>query len=172
MTSQDSTAIFANRQVKIGEVANFLGISIRTIHMYEREGLFIAYKNSAGTRYFSQRDVDWLVNVRKMIKSGISIAGIRRLLSLIPCWEFKQCKHQGKQDCAVIVDDHAPCWANKEKQCTETAQECRECPVYDMRFCVGMLKHHLDIRLKRNVLPLRVVDPSGKTPPNDKQRSG
>lgn len=153
MVTRTEQGVAGQRMVKIGEVAAYLGISIRTIHMYEREGLFIAFKNPAGTRYFTDRDVEWLVQVRKMIKSGISIAGIRRLLSLMPCWEFKQCHHRGKQDCLVIVDDHAPCWANKEKQCIETAQECRVCPVYEMRFCVGMLKHHLDIRMKTNVTP-------------------
>lgn len=134
--------------IKIGEVARQLGISIRTIHMYEREGLFIAYKNSAGTRYFTSRDVDWLVEVRRMIKAGLSIAGIRRLLSLIPCWESKKCQHQGKENCPVITDSNNSCWANKENLCHESAQECRQCDVYDMRFCVGTLKHVLDIRFK------------------------
>lgn len=134
--------------VKIGVVAKQLGISIRTIHMYEREGLFIAYKNSAGTRYFNDRDVEWLLEVRKMIKAGVSIAGIRRLLSLMPCWETKQCNHTGKHDCPVIIDNEAPCWANKDNKCEGSAQECRICEVYEKRFCVGMLKGFLDIRFK------------------------
>ncbi|NGZ29157.1 MAG: MerR family transcriptional regulator [Magnetococcales bacterium] len=138
----------SSEMIKIGEVARQLGISIRTIHMYEREGLFIAYKNSAGTRYFTTRDVDWLLEIRRMIKAGISIAGIRRLLSLIPCWESKKCQHQGKESCPVITDSFNSCWANKENLCHESAQECRRCEVYEMRFCVSMLKHVLDIRFK------------------------
>lgn len=143
-----STEPEARPMVKIGEVAKQLGISIRTIHMYEREGLLIAFKNLAGTRYFSERDVEWLVEIRKMIKSGISIAGIRRLLSLIPCWETKQCQHHGKQECPVITDGNSSCWSNKENRCQESAQECRNCQVYEMRFCIGMLKHYLDIKIK------------------------
>ncbi|MBF0176588.1 MAG: MerR family transcriptional regulator [Magnetococcales bacterium] len=134
--------------VKIGVVAEKLGISIRTIHMYEREGLFIAHKNRAGTRSFSKRDVEWLVELRKLIKSGISIPGIRRLMSLIPCWETRECHFTGKQNCPVITDNNAPCWANRENECTENSQECRECEVYAKRFCIGMLKSHLDIRFK------------------------
>ncbi|MBF0588985.1 MAG: MerR family transcriptional regulator [Magnetococcales bacterium] len=134
--------------VKIGVVAKRLGISIRTIHMYEREGLFIAYKNTAGTRYFIERDVEWLVELRKMIKAGVSIAGIRRLMALIPCWEVRECRHTGKEDCPVLTDHNAPCWANKENLCPETTQECRSCDVYDKRFCVTMLKNHIDIRFK------------------------
>ncbi|MBF0283859.1 MAG: MerR family transcriptional regulator [Magnetococcales bacterium] len=138
--------------VKIGVVAKRLGISIRTIHMYEREKLFIAYKNTAGTRYFTENDVAWLTEVRRMIKSGISIAGIRRLMSLLPCWESKKCSHEGKVNCPVITDHESPCWANKENHCQGTAQECRHCEVYGMRFCVATMKHFLDIRFKDGLL--------------------
>ena len=138
----------SGEMMKIGVVAKRLGISIRTIHMYEREGLFIAFKNAAGTRYFNERDVEWLMEVRKMIKSSVSIAGIRRLMSLIPCWEVKKCAYTGKGDCAVLCDSDLPCWANKHNICDQTLQQCRECEVYDMRFCVTMLKRFVDIRLK------------------------
>ena len=134
--------------VKIGVVAKRLGISIRTIHMYEREGLFIAYKNAAGTRHFSERDIEWLQELRKLIKSSISIVGIRRLLSLVPCWEVKGCNHNDKAGCPAITDDNFPCWANKNNFCEQSSQECRECEVYEMRFCVGNLKRHLNITLK------------------------
>lgn len=134
--------------LKIGEVATRLDVSIRTIHMYEREGLFIAYKNAAGTRYFNEEDITWLQEVRKMIKTGIGIAGIRRLLSLIPCWNYKGCAFEARQKCPVNVDETAPCWANKNNQCAENSQECRQCPVYEMRFCVSTMKRFLDIRFK------------------------
>ncbi len=136
--------------VKIGVVAKRLGISIRTIHMYEREGLFISYKNGAGTRYFTEGDIQWLIEIRKMIKSSISIAGIRTLMSLIPCWEKKQCGYVEKQDCPAITQHDSPCWANKENKCEATSQECRSCEVYDMRFCVSVLKSVVDIKLKKN----------------------
>ncbi|MBF0424912.1 MAG: MerR family transcriptional regulator [Magnetococcales bacterium] len=141
-------AASSGEMVKIGVVAQRLGISIRTIHMYEREGLFIAYKNRSGTRYFSEQDVAWLIEVRKLIKAGISIAGIRRLMSLIPCWESRGCHFTGKQNCPVITDNLAPCWANKENHCSEDAQGCRKCEVYARRFCISMLKSYVNIRFK------------------------
>lgn len=146
-----------NDMVKIGIVAKHLGISIRTIHMYEREGLFIAYKNHAGTRYFSARDVQWLEEIRKMIKSSISIAGMRALMALIPCWEEKQCKYRLNQDCPAITDHSTPCWSNKKNKCGKTGQECRECQVYEMRFSVGSLKSVVDIKLKN---PKKLPSPS------------
>ncbi len=146
----DVEPVETEEMVKIGVVAKRLDISIRTIHMYEREGLFISYKNSAGTRYFSERDIQWLMEIRRMIKSSISIAGIRTLMSLIPCWEKKKCGYIEKQDCPAITQHDAPCWANKEHKCGTTAQECRQCEVYDMRFCVGVLKSAVDIKLKNH----------------------
>lgn len=140
-----------DQMVKIGAVAKQLGVSIRTIHMYERESLFISYKNAAGTRYFSEKDIAWLVEVRRMIKSGISIAGIRRLMSLIPCWETMGCTHDGKENCPVIKDNEAPCWANKENHCEQSGPECRVCEVYEKRFCVSMLKDFVDIRFKSSM---------------------
>jgi MerR family transcriptional regulator, heat shock protein HspR len=154
-----------DEMVKIGVVAKRLDISIRTIHMYEREGLFISYKNSAGTRYFSERDVQWLIEIRKMIKSSLSIAGIRTLMSLIPCWEKTQCGFKAKNDCPAITEHDSPCWANKGHKCGTTGQECRQCEVYEMRFCVSSLKNAIDIKLKHvhitpamtagNVMPTR-----------------
>ena len=134
--------------VKIGVVAKRLGISIRTIHMYEREGLFVSHKNSAGTRYFTEQDVAWLLEVRRMIKTSIGIAGIRHLLSLVPCWEIKKCSFNGKGGCPVIAGHDAPCWANKDNICATTPQACRQCDVYEIRFSVGRLKQRLHIRLK------------------------
>ncbi len=134
--------------VRIGEVAKILGISIRTIHMYEREGLFIAHKNVSGTRYFSQEDIDWLIEIRKLIKSSISIAGIRALMSLIPCWEVRRCDYHARTNCPAITDHDAPCWANQSNLCEETAQQCRQCDAYRLRFKAGSLKKIIDIKIK------------------------
>jgi MerR family transcriptional regulator/heat shock protein HspR len=144
---EDSTAPLEHG-VKIGVVAKLLGISIRTIHMYEREGLLLSHKNAAGTRYFFTRDVEWLIELRRMIRAGLGIAGIRRLMALIPCWETKRCQHPEKDSCPVITDHLWPCWANKENECPGTAVDCRECEVYNMRFSINQLKNLVDIRLK------------------------
>ncbi|MEO5340327.1 MAG: MerR family transcriptional regulator [Magnetococcus sp. MYC-9] len=144
----DSVQAGSVEGMKIGVVAKRLGISIRTIHMYEREGLLIAHKNAAGTRYFNERDVEWLTEIRRLIKSGIGIAGIRHLLSLVPCWEIKGCIFDDHRACPVIVDHDFPCWAKKGNLCQSSLQECRRCAVHEIRFSVGRLKHRLQISLK------------------------
>ncbi|MBF0340113.1 MAG: MerR family transcriptional regulator [Magnetococcales bacterium] len=139
--------------VKIGVVAKRLGISIRTIHMYERERLFISHKNRAGTRLFNEEDVEWLIEVRRMIKSSISIAGIRSLMALIPCWDITKCQFLSRQSCPSLRDNNFPCWSNKESKCFQSADICRACKVYAMRFHIRDLKGLTDIRMKPEPLP-------------------
>lgn len=145
---EDSDPNIPLETMKIGTVAKRLGVSIRTIHMYEREGLLLSQKNAAGTRYFSERDVEWLLEIRRMIKTSVGIAGIRYLLSLIPCWEITQCGHREREACPVVAEHNAPCWAHKGNLCSSTMEECRRCVVYDLRFSVGALKKWLQMSLK------------------------
>lgn len=138
--------------VKIGVVAKRLGISIRTIHMYERERLFISHKNRAGTRLFNEDDIAWLVEIRRMIKSSISIAGIRSLMTLIPCWDVTKCQYASRNSCPSLKDNNHPCWSNKESQCFQSADVCRACKVYAMRFHVSDLKEVTEIRMRPELL--------------------
>ncbi|MBF0127027.1 MAG: MerR family transcriptional regulator [Magnetococcales bacterium] len=150
MTTEPSADKNTAGLVKIGVVAKRLGISIRTIHMYEREKLFISHKNLAGTRLFSERDIEWLIEIRRLIKSSISIAGIRSLMALIPCWDVKKCIHADKQTCISLKDNENPCWSNKSSQCYQSTAVCRACLVYEMRFRIRNFKDHTDIRMKSN----------------------
>ncbi|MBF0438410.1 MAG: MerR family transcriptional regulator [Magnetococcales bacterium] len=134
--------------VKIGVVAKQLGISIRTIHMYERERLFIAHKNHAGTRLFSEKDIAWLIEVRKMIKSSISIAGIRSLLAQIPCWDATKCSFVSRQECPSLKDNDYPCWSNKKSKCFQSIAICRQCKVYEMRFHIRDFKRHMMVSMR------------------------
>ncbi|MEO5332756.1 MAG: MerR family transcriptional regulator [Magnetococcus sp. YQC-5] len=150
----DSTGL-----VKIGVVAKRLGISIRTIHMYERERLFISSKNRAGTRLFTERDIEWLIEIRQMIKASISIAGIRALLALIPCWDISKCPYTSRKACPSLRDNHYPCWSNKESKCFQSTDVCRDCKVYEMRFNIRDFKRHNEIRMKTDEEIKKDADP-------------
>jgi len=117
----------------IGIVARKLGISEHTIRLYERAGLIIPYKKESGHRLFSMRDMERIECIKKTInEKKISIAGIRRLLALIPCWEIKGCEDEIKLSCPAYVDYEKPCWLHKEQLKGDCAtNECRECPVYN-----------------------------------------
>ncbi len=74
----------------IGIIAKKLGIAVQTVRLYEQEGLIIPFKTETNRRMYSMHDLERLRCIRKMIKEyGINIQGIKRIMSFIPCWEFK-----------------------------------------------------------------------------------
>jgi MerR family transcriptional regulator/heat shock protein HspR len=117
----------------IGIVAERLGISEHTIRMYDREGLIIPFKKESGHRLFSEYDMERIECIKKTIaEKKISIAGIRRLLALIPCWEIKKCPIEIRKECPAYIDFDKPCWLHKANLKGDCAtNECRECDVYN-----------------------------------------
>lgn len=116
----------------IGETADLLGVSIPTIRAYEQRGLLIPMRRSARThRRYSRRDLDRLRCIRKMIKEEkVSIAGITRLLALIPCWKVINCPPEGRDTCPAFLEHDAPCWAKTRRAAACASAQCRICPVY------------------------------------------
>lgn len=115
----------------IGEAADIIGIAIPTIRMYEREGLIIPMRRHSKHRRFSQSDIERILCIRRMInEEKVSIAGIRRLLSLIPCWKIKNCPAEIRTACAAFVGHELPCWMVTGKSWECKSAECRLCPVY------------------------------------------
>ncbi len=117
---------------KIGEVARFVDVSVETIRMYEREGLLIPERKDTGQRLFNQADIHWVGCIRHLIKEeGLNIEGIRRLLSLIPCWNIKPCTAAERRDCPAYLRSTKPCWMIKpqlSRVCQD--EDCRRCQVY------------------------------------------
>jgi MerR family transcriptional regulator/heat shock protein HspR len=113
----------------IGTAARLLGISVHTMRMYERRGLIVPHKAGNRHRLYSASDIDRLRCIRSAINvEKISIEGIRRILSLVPCWAIVHC---GEEDgCPAYTGHSEPCWALKHKRgfCEERA--CRSCEVY------------------------------------------
>jgi MerR family transcriptional regulator/heat shock protein HspR len=125
----------------IGTVAKMLDVSVQTIRMYEQEGLILPAKTETGRRMYSMQDVERLDCIRKMIvEKGLNIKGIRKLMSLIPCWEFKGGLDDECKNCEAYYDASGPCWSlsNVGAKCSNT--NCRECPVYRIDFSCGKLK--------------------------------
>lgn len=115
----------------IGEAADVLGISIPTIRMYEREGLIIPVRKHSKHRRFSQKDIERIRCLREMINhEKVSIAGIRRLLSMIPCWKIKNCPESDRVNCDAFKDHDKPCWMVSGKSWECRSSVCRECEVY------------------------------------------
>lgn len=115
----------------IGEAADLLGISIPTIRLYEREGLIIPQRRRSKHRRFSQADIERIRCIRALINhEKVSIAGIRHMLSLIPCWSIKNCPPEERIGCGAYHQHDKPCWMASEKSWECRSTECRECVVY------------------------------------------
>ncbi len=125
----------------IGVIARKLNVAVQTLRMYEQEGLILPYKTPTGRRLYSLHDLDRLHCIRKLItEDGLNINGIKRLLSLIPCWEFKGGLDEDCKSCPAYYEAVAPCWViqNVGNKCR--GQDCRTCPVYRMNLSCAKMK--------------------------------
>ncbi len=146
----------------IGTVAKKLNIAVQTIRLYEQEGLILPYKTETGRRMFSMHDLERLQCIRKLLtQDGLNITGIKRLMSLIPCWEFKGGLDEDCKSCPAYYETIGPCWSIKNVGSKCQGQDCRLCPVYRMNLSCAKMKavlfgHHR---------PEEEEEPgSGKTP--------
>ena len=58
---------------KIGEVAEMLNTTLRTIRYYEEEGLLLPQRTDGGTRLYSEHHVDRLKAILHLTESGFSL---------------------------------------------------------------------------------------------------
>jgi DNA-binding transcriptional MerR regulator len=66
----------------IGEVAERVGLSLRTVRYYEEQGLFApAGRTDGGFRLYTQREVDRLLLIKQMKPLGFTVQQMRELLA-------------------------------------------------------------------------------------------
>jgi MerR family transcriptional regulator/heat shock protein HspR len=88
----------------ISEAAKLLRISVGMLREYERRGLIKPHRNPKNNyRLFSKADLEWIRCLRELIhRQGLSIEGVQRLLTVMPCWEIKKCSEREKKRCLVF----------------------------------------------------------------------
>jgi DNA-binding transcriptional MerR regulator len=71
--------------LSIGQVAQRTGLSVHTLRMYEREGLFTTdvRRTATGRRVYGQADLDWLEVCTKFRATGMPLQAIRRFAELV-----------------------------------------------------------------------------------------
>ena len=86
----------------ISAAAQRVGMSARTLRIYEQEGLMRpARKPRSDQRLYSDQDLVWIRCISELIHGhSLTTAGIRRLLDLIACWEIKHCPDDVAARCA------------------------------------------------------------------------
>jgi MerR family transcriptional regulator/heat shock protein HspR len=140
----------------IGEAADILQVSIPTIRMYEREGLIIPHRKNSRHRRFLPADIERIRCVRSMInKEKVSIAGIRNMLSLIPCWKVKNCPVAARAKCPAFTSTEKPCWMLSGKSWECRSADCRLCSVYtDIANCASLKQTIASFTASSEPLPI------------------
>ncbi|MDA8163006.1 MAG: MerR family transcriptional regulator [Desulfobacteraceae bacterium] len=83
----------------IGVAAVMLEIHPRTLRIYENEKLIKPFRKGQ-RRYYSLNDIQWIMCLRSMIHDhGVSIAGLKRLLQYMACWNIVKCPLEKRKVC-------------------------------------------------------------------------
>lgn len=69
-------------EYKIGDVADSLRTTIRTIRFYEEEGLLQPLRTEGGTRLYNERHISRLKSILHLAGNGFSLESIRRIASI------------------------------------------------------------------------------------------
>jgi len=65
--------------VKIGDMARFLGTTVRTLRYYEDEGIITAAKSQGGTRYYAVDEIDACRTALTLSRLGLGLDLVKRL---------------------------------------------------------------------------------------------
>lgn len=88
--------------IKIGEVAELLNITVRTIRYYEEEGLLEPHRTTAGTRLYTEQHIDRLKAILHLTENGFSLDVVRAIATT-----RKACStgDEGSEKISSIIDD-------------------------------------------------------------------
>ena len=137
ITQDNDTPIFS-----IGSVARMLQVSVQTLRLYEAEGLILPGKSSGGQRRYSRADVERLECIRQAItEQKISLAGIRHMQSLVPCWQLVKCTAEERDRCPAFQNHDGGCWTYHHLNNSCATRECRTCDVYRLSTTCAGIKH-------------------------------
>ncbi|WP_217250971.1 MerR family DNA-binding transcriptional regulator [Streptomyces sp. AC602_WCS936] len=78
------TVAAAERLIRIGQVAQGAGVSVRAVRYYEQQGLLIAERSPSGQRLYRQDAIPLVRFFQQMFAAGLTS---RRITELLPCWD-------------------------------------------------------------------------------------
>ena len=66
----------------ISVAAELTGVDPQMLRAYETRGLLQPHRTEGGTRRYSGRDIDRINQIKKLLGSGLNLAGIAHVLAL------------------------------------------------------------------------------------------
>ncbi|GAB3277869.1 MerR family transcriptional regulator [Kineosporia babensis] len=70
--------------MRIGELAERTGVSVRSLRYYEEQGLLSSERSSGGHRHYTEHEIDRVEYLQRLYAAGLSSQTILRVL---PCLE-------------------------------------------------------------------------------------
>ena len=117
---------------RIGKVSKIVGLTVKRIREYEKEELIKPGRGAGNNfRLYDDFDLRRIEQIKDLIhRRGFTVASIRYLLKVAPCWEIFECPD--KQSCVAYHIPHRKCWQIKDIDKTNTLcmGNCQRCPVY------------------------------------------
>ena len=77
MAREQDRAVFV-----ISVAAELAGVHPQTLRIYEREGLVRPKRTTSNARRYSERDIERLLEIKKLTSGGINLAGVGAVLEL------------------------------------------------------------------------------------------
>jgi MerR family transcriptional regulator, heat shock protein HspR len=73
----DDRAVFV-----ISVAAELAGVHPQTLRVYEREGLVRPKRTTSNARRYSERDIQRLLEIKRLTGNGVNLEGVRRVIEL------------------------------------------------------------------------------------------
>ena len=77
MAGEQDRAVFV-----ISVAAELAGVHPQTLRIYEREGLVRPKRTTANARRYSERDIQRLLEIKRLTGDGMNLEGVRRVIAL------------------------------------------------------------------------------------------
>ncbi|KAB2970854.1 MerR family DNA-binding transcriptional regulator [Streptomyces sp. SS1-1] len=74
----------SERLIRIGEVAQGAGVSVRAVRYYEEQGLLAPERSPSGQRLYRQDAIAMVRFFQQMYAAGLTSS---RITELLPCWK-------------------------------------------------------------------------------------
>jgi len=68
--------------VRIGELAERAGVSVRSLRYYEAQGLLVSQRTTGGQREYPDRAVDRVILIQELFAAGLHS---KKIAELLPC---------------------------------------------------------------------------------------
>lgn len=82
-TSVDDLTVSVDPTLSVGEAAERVGLTAYTLRWYEQTGLVAPVgRDSAGRRRYTREDIDWLLLLTRLRRTGMPVRDMRRYAEL------------------------------------------------------------------------------------------